>query len=289
MAFENLDPQPPIFPASAAVYAERCLELSWEAVQRTRCIRDISYGPHSRQKLDVYLPDDQALRDLPVLLFLHGGAWTNGYKEWVGFNAPPVVAFPAIFVAVSHRLAPENKFPAPLLDCIDALRWIWRNIRELGGDPRRIFAAGHSAGAHLMTLTTLRRDLYPSDVPDSAIQACFPISGQMNLEFRDPKPDSDEARILEVLFNNPAEAIQASPLHWVGDNTTPIYLACGEFDWPRIVKSNRQLVKALRSAGSETTLKIFRGRDHFDMHLDLAEPNHRWIKLIRSVMLRSPN
>ncbi|MEQ8698278.1 MAG: alpha/beta hydrolase fold domain-containing protein, partial [Bauldia litoralis] len=56
------------------------------------------------------------------LVFIHGGGWTNGYKEWVGLLAPSVVAFPAVFVSVACRLAPDHRLPVPFDDCASAIR-----------------------------------------------------------------------------------------------------------------------------------------------------------------------
>ena len=77
-------------------------------------------------------------------MFAHGGAWTHGYKEWTGLMAPVFTAVPAIFVSVSYRLAPENRFPVPLDDCIDALAYVHRHIADHGGNPARIYVGGHS-------------------------------------------------------------------------------------------------------------------------------------------------
>src|SRR5690606_39068550 len=99
MSFDDLEPQPPIFPPEAEAYARRALELSREAAARCEVAFDVAYGPDRRQALDVHRPRGTAGERLPVLLFIHGGGWTNGYKEWVGLLAPAVTAFPAIFVS----------------------------------------------------------------------------------------------------------------------------------------------------------------------------------------------
>ncbi|MEQ8698279.1 MAG: hypothetical protein RLT05_17210 [Bauldia litoralis] len=87
MGFDNLAPQPPIFPEEAAEYARKALDLSWDAAQRCDVVRDLAYGPDPRQKLDIYRSPGQPEGPLPVLVFIHGGGWTNGYKEWVGLIA----------------------------------------------------------------------------------------------------------------------------------------------------------------------------------------------------------
>ena len=152
MSFDDLKPQSPRTaensrePERARDYGERALELSRAAAARCRTILDIAFGADYYQKLDLYLPAVVAARDLPVLLFFHGGAWAHGYKEWNGFMAPGFVAMPAIFVSASYRLVPEHKFPTALDDAFAALAWVRSNIVDHGGDPARIHVAGWSAG-----------------------------------------------------------------------------------------------------------------------------------------------
>src|SRR5687767_3160138 len=132
MAFHDLPQQEPFAKEPANEYARRVLSLSEIAAKRIRNRSDLCYGDDYWQKVDVYLPDDPSLEKLPVVMFIHGGGWTHGYKEWMGFMAPSFVSFPAVFVSVSYRLAPANKFPAPLEDCFGALRWVVENVSTFG-------------------------------------------------------------------------------------------------------------------------------------------------------------
>ena len=88
--------------------------------------------------MDIFLPLDADLRDLPVLLFMHGGAWTHGTKDWCDFMAPPIVQLPATFVSVGYRLIPHVSFPEPVMDCTAALRWTFDHIAEFGGSPKKL-------------------------------------------------------------------------------------------------------------------------------------------------------
>mgnify|MGYP003352641242 CR=1 FL=1 len=105
MAFDNL-PEQKKMGGEGEAYAAECLKRSKAAMKGARTVLDQAYGDDYWQKVDLYLPKDESAKDLPVLIFLHGGGGEFGYKEWMGFQAPPIVAFPAIFVSVSYRLAP---------------------------------------------------------------------------------------------------------------------------------------------------------------------------------------
>ncbi len=99
-----LRPQPTMSPP-AEEYAATALELSLQVQESARVELDVAYGPSEDQDLDVYLPDVQPSQPMPVLLFIHGGGWTNGYKDWMGFMAPAITKQPAIFISVAYRLA----------------------------------------------------------------------------------------------------------------------------------------------------------------------------------------
>lgn len=289
MPFDNLPPQPPIYPSEAAEFAEEALSLSRAAARQCATTLDVNYGDDYWQAIDIYCPLDRFSAGLPVLLFAHGGAWTHGYKEWCGMMAPAITAFPAIFVSVSYRLAPENRFPCAYLDCIAALKWVYENIQKYGGDAERLFVSGHSAGGHLYSLIALRSDgLKDARLPDNIIKGCFPLSSQLNLVFDNPEPGTGEARIYEKFLAKPSDAFAASPLHYVDSSTkTPFVLAYGSKDFPRIVQANKIFHKKMIDCGLNVTLHVFENYDHFDTALQVRHPNNSWTMMIRDRMTHS--
>jgi len=113
--------------------------------------RDLAYGPDVKQKLDVFTAGPGPRAAKPVLLFVHGGAFTGGDKHAGGALYDNVAAWAAqnglVGVNINYRLAPKAVWPAGAEDVGATVRWVRENIGRYGGDPRRIYLWGHSAGA----------------------------------------------------------------------------------------------------------------------------------------------
>ena len=122
-----------------------------------RVVRDLRYadGAGKRHLLDVYVPRG-GTSGAPVLLQIHGGAWTIGHKRQ---QALPLMNHLAargwVCVAANYRLSPKATFPEHLIDVKLAIRWIREHIAEYGGDPRFLAVTGGSAGGHLTALAAL--------------------------------------------------------------------------------------------------------------------------------------
>ncbi len=291
MGFDDLKPQTPTVEGMLTEgttfedYPDRVVALSREAANTSRMVSDIAFGDDYYQKLDIYLPREEGLSGLPVHVYIHGGGWQWGYKEWGGFMAPTIVDLPAIYVSVSYRLAPEHKYPACFDDCLDALAWVYRNIGSHGGDPERIFLSGHSAGAHLSVLTTLRRDLLESKgLPRDVVKACFPVSGMYDMDSTNPPPGSSEARISQILFTDKSDEAPASPINFVDGNTTPFFVTYGSRDYEKSIRHSVLFVAALERQPGKVMSYVFEGRGHHDSSLDLGQRNNEWVKVVRSWM-----
>jgi triacylglycerol lipase len=139
--------------ATGAIYAP--LQTRADAAD-FRIERDISYGSHAKQGLDVIAPAESGSTPLPVLIMVHGGGFVAGDKTldengqasafydnimlWAASNG-------MVGVNANYRLAPEFRYPAVQEDLGAVVRWVQQNIGQYGGDPQRIMMMGHSAGA----------------------------------------------------------------------------------------------------------------------------------------------
>lgn len=260
----------PMSTAEAAAYAREV-----EALGRRSAIAPAArraYGALPNQCFEAYEPAEA--KQAPVLVFLHGGAWTHGGLDWLRFMAPAVVQLPAVLIALTYRLAPEYRWPAAFEDTCAGLDAIHRFVRERGYDAERIVIAGHSAGGHLAALAALRGG-FPW------IRACHPVSSRFDLRTPNPAPGSGEERVYKLVLADAGQDADASPLCFVGNNTTPFHIVWGENDFARVADSSKAMVAALRQAGGPVTHAIVPGAGHFDTHLALGRPDDPWYRRLK--------
>jgi acetyl esterase/lipase len=278
MALTHLPPQPPMSP-EAERYAAWCIAHTAQAQACTNHVLDIPYGSDYWHKLDIYLPEAVPTGRVPVLLFMHGGYWTHGYKDWLGFMAPAFISLPALFISVDYRLAPAAPYPAALEDCLAALAWTYHHVRAYGGDPQQLFVGGHSAGGHLAALMTLQPALLTArGLPADGITACFPVSGVYDLD-GDLPPDR-----LQAFLPAGVRRAEASPIHHTSGNQTPFLLAVGERDFPVLYEQAYAMAAALRRESSDTALLEIAAADHFQINQQSGDPDNIWVQRVRAWM-----
>lgn len=130
------------------------------------CTLDVAYEPESRDK--------------PVMIWLHGGGLTTGRKE----IPEALLRDSVVVVGVDYRLSPNATIDEIIDDAAAAVAWTMGNIEQYGGDPRRIFLSGHSAGGYLDMMVGFDKEplsRYGYD-PDS-LSGIIPLSGQCITHF----------------------------------------------------------------------------------------------------------
>ncbi|MCZ4316511.1 alpha/beta hydrolase [Comamonadaceae bacterium G21597-S1] len=283
-AFVDPDHQPPMPFQAAEDYAVTVMTWAQEALpDDVVATPDLAYGADRLQRYDVYAP--RGARNAPVLVFWHGGGWTNGYRDYVRFMAPHVTRLGMVLVAPSYRLTPAHRMPAPLDDCLSVLASLHRNVGAQGGAADRFYLSGHSAGGHLAAMAALRRDRWAdAGVPANAIRGCLPISGIMDLYHPAPVPGSLEERVYTTVLANPDEDAVMSPLCWSVGNRMPFLLSHGERDSERVMRSNQRLFALLQLQHGPVRRVVRAGRDHFQTHSDLRQADHPWYADLRHMV-----
>ncbi|WP_243076791.1 carboxylesterase/lipase family protein [Microbacterium sp. SS28] len=134
--------------------------------------------------VNVWTPADRAEGTaLPVLVFVHGGALTRGSAALEGYDGSTFARDGVVYVSIQYRVGQEGfavlddaPFDLGVLDQQAALRWVRREIAAFGGDPARVTAMGHSAGA--ATLTALLALPQARELFDQVILQSGPMKAQ---------------------------------------------------------------------------------------------------------------
>lgn len=217
------------------LYAASFPPEAWESVTIER---DIAYGSDPLQKLDVYVAEEGG-RNLPVVLFVHGGGFTRGDKHGE-FSPDNMTLWAArqgmVGVNINYRLAPAAPWPAGAKDLGAAIAWTRANVARYGGDPDRIVLWGHSAGANHVADYVGHREVQGPEAGAVTgailLSPFYPPAAQSGQDHpyygTDTNLNSSEATI---------ERLRAS--------SVPLFLADAEFDPDNMQATARELREGL--------------------------------------------
>ncbi|MBI1895980.1 MAG: alpha/beta hydrolase [Acidobacteria bacterium] len=251
-----------------------------------RAHRDLVYAstPEKELKLDLYLPEDLPPQPLPLVIWIHGGAWRAGGKE----NAPSLRLVPHGYAAasISYRLSQEAGFPAQIEDCKAAVRWLRAHAAEYNLDPNRFAVWGGSAGGHLVALLGTSGDVRElegklgNDGVSSRVQAVVDYFGPTRLarmsqspsRLDHDAPDSPESQLIRATVQqNAGLARRADPLSYVSKDDPPFLIVHGDSDLTVPLEQSELLDAALKRAGVESRLLVLPGAGHGGREFSTAE------------------
>lgn len=268
--------------AEHEVFRNRGRQAAAQANQNITLKRDLAYAgtDNPRQKLDLLLPNKRASeKPLPVIAFIHGGAWRAGDK-WSGIGrlTPLVESGEYAGVSIGYRLSAEAKWPAQIHDCKAAIRWIRAHAKQHNLDPEKIAVWGTSAGGHLVSMLgvsggieALEGKLGEHLDQDSRVSCVVNFFGPSDLltmndhgsSMDHDAPDSPESQLID----GPIQEIQekaraASPITYTTKDDAPILHVHGTVDklvsFPQSVDFNQKLV----AAGVKSNLITVEGGGH---------------------------
>lgn len=197
-----------------------------EPAQATPWLRDVAYGQHPSQRLDVYRAG--TVSRAPVIVMVHGGAWRTGDKaaaSVVDHKVARWVPKGFLFASVNYRLLPEVDAYRQAEDVARAIAHVQAHAREWGGDPGRMIVMGHSAGAHVVALLGASperaeaqgaRRWLATIALDSAVLDVPTVLGRPRV------PDF----YVDAFGRDPRRWLQGSPLHVLGRDAIPLLAAC---------------------------------------------------------------
>jgi acetyl esterase/lipase len=224
-------------------------------------LADLAYGDAgTRNHLDLYFHESRP-QGCPVLLYIHGGAWTHGKKDQQGL--PIVYHFASrgwLCIQPNYRLCPDATFPDQIVDIKRAIAWVHQHAGDHGGDPSQIFITGGSAGGHLSALAalTMNDPAFQTgfEDADTSVVAAMPLYG--DYDWLDSSHERSQRGLDRSNYfaekivkcsaeNDRATWEQGSPLYHVAADAPPFFVVHGARDTMLLVEDARHFADALRS------------------------------------------
>lgn len=243
-----------------------------------------------RQSLDLFLPPP-GTADPPLLVFIHGGFWILSDDEYkIGPSLADELASRGVAVAlVRYRLGPKHRHPAQAQDVAAAVSHLIDNAARYGFDPRQIYLAGHSAGAHLAALIALDESYLNAYRKSSKnLAGVVGISGIYNLSDRSEFSVDQRRAIRDVFGDDPRVLREASPVTHVKPGAPPFLLLSASGDLFGFNVDTRRFSDALNHRGGQKTAPmVISERDHLSA-VQLAGPKNITRDLVMDFLKLKP-
>jgi acetyl esterase/lipase len=237
---------------------------------------DLAYvaNGHQRQKLDLYLP--RAAGPLPLIVWIHGGAFRLGDKR---DRIPAEMLEQGYAIAsLNYRLSQHAIFPAQIEDCKAAVRWLRAQAGTYGLDSQRFAAWGESAGGHLSAMLGTAGHEQSFEVGEhldhsSRVQAVLDFFGPTDFLQMDAQrlpddqlhdtPDSPESELVGgPIQEHPEATARANPITYVTAGAPPFLIVHGDGDPLVPYDQSVLLAEALRAAGVPVNFYTVAGAGH---------------------------
>ena len=219
--------------------------------------------------LDMARPKD-AKGPLPCVIFIHGGGWAHGNRKDMATPMKDMAKAGYVTATVSYRLAPRHPYPAAVLDCQSAVRFLRANAEQFGIDANKMAAVGYSAGAHLAMMLgcgdNVGENAWDGSYQgwSSKVQAVVSYVGPTDLTQK--FPDASEAIVTGFIGasrDREAKLYQsASPISHVDAGDAPMLLFQGTRDELVPFEQAILMSRALDKAGVKGRVELLMGLDH---------------------------
>jgi acetyl esterase/lipase len=229
---------------------------------------DVAYGPGPRQQLDIYRPAQAAApAGWPVVIFFYGGSWNRGEKADYKFVGEALASRGVLTLVADYRLYPQVRYPDFLKDCALALSYGLVEAKRLGGDARRVFVMGHSAGGYNAAMLALdARWLGETGHSPGELAGFIGLAGAYDFL---PMTNPDARPV----FFHPNYPPHTQPIEFASATSPRTFLGAAVNDsLINPVRNSGGLANKLQAAGASVTLKRYEGVGHLSLVASLARP-----------------
>ena len=246
--------------------------------QSVECKLDVAYGRGDKEKLDIF-PCATSSKAAPVLIFIHGGYWRSLDKVDQSFLAPAFTKEGSCVVIPNYSLCPAVTVSDIVLQLVKAVAWVYKNIDQYGGDPKRIIVAGHSAGGHLVAmLLSCLWSKFDKTLPNDVVKNALSISGLFEMETPMHSPYLQDSLHLTV-----AEVKRISPAWMPAPKQGRLYSVVGGDESPEFLRHN-QLIQTAWGKQAVPVSEQLPSLNHFTVLESLCQPESRLHQLAQELL-----
>jgi len=224
---------------------------------------DVAYGPHPRQRYDVYAPRQISAR-LPMLVFFYGGGWSEGGKAYYAWMGHALAALGYVVIVPDYRLVPQVLYPDFLNDCAEAVRHAVSKAQDYGADASRLAVMGHSAGAYNAAMLTLD----PSYLANTMVSALVCLSGPFDFYPFDVKASRDT-------FSAWPRPLETQPVNHAHKVSTSVLILQSSADTVVGTHNAVNLEASLKATGNDVRLRLYERLSHQEMAAVFSIPFRR--------------
>jgi acetyl esterase/lipase len=224
----------------------------------------VAFAPDAGLSMDIYKPRPTAGVKAPVVVFFHGGSWQRGKRAQYRFVGQRLADNGVMAVVADYRTFPQAVFPAFMDDAARAVRRVHDDAAGWGGDPDRVFVAGHSAGAQIAALLAADpRYLGARGMMPGQLAGVIGLSGPYDF-----KVTGD----LVGVFGPASQWPRAQAVNFVDGDEPPFLLLHGAGDTVVEYADSIELAEALRSHGVRASLRLLPDAGHLATLAALYDP-----------------
>jgi len=265
----------------------------------TKVYREIPYLKNGlkQQNLDLYIPDG-VKQPMPLIIWIHGGGWDGGYKGWI--EIPYLAKLGYAIASVEYRFSSVAPFPAQILDCNEAVYYLWKNAAQYGLDTSRFVVGGGSAGGHLAALIGTSTNNHVTEFYNDIkkenkvrIRAVLDYYGPSDLNVVHGRAayldyDGDNSFLNKFLgahaLDRPDLAAIASPVTYIDKNDPPILIIHGDIDGFVPFWESQLFYSRLKLAGVNAKLIKIVGANHAGPQFQAPDIQQQVISFLNDVL-----
>ncbi len=289
-------------------------------------VRDVPYktGPGTdpfRHRLDMFLPKNK--KDFPIVVLVHGGGWDQGDNRCSGLysSVGEFLASQGICAVLpNYRLSPHVMHPEHVKDVAAAVAWTRSHAGKYGGDARRLYLMGHSAGAHLVALLAADESYLEAEgmksadikgvitfsgvyrIPEGLMYGALGGSGPRALRLEQMLPLRGESDPFwkwhppgwhlaadtygPAFGDSTTQRVNASPITHVRRDLPSFLILSPEYDLPTLGPQADEFHAALRDKGCDARLVRVPRRNHNSLLFSAITPQDPAARAVMEFVLK---